>query len=118
MTAEASAMLEAAVDCGGFKMVQAVFDSRELEEIRVLAAKIVKREPSIALLGTKESTAARLVFSRSESLTQNMGQLLSEACQLLGGRGGGKPELAQGGGPNVERVEEAIAKAAEKVRSR
>ena len=117
MTAEASAMLDAAVDCGGFKIVQAVFDSRELEEIRVLAAKIIKREPSIALLGTKEPTAARLVFSRSESLTQHMGQLLSEASQLLGGRGGGKPELAQGGGPNVERVEEAIAKAAEKIRS-
>ena len=117
MTAEASAMLEAAVDCGGFKIVQAVFDSRELEEIRVLAAKIVKREPSIALLATQEPTAARLVFSRSESLTQNMGHLLSEACELLGGRGGGKPELAQGGGPNVGRVEEAIAKAAEKARS-
>ncbi|HKA18704.1 MAG TPA: DHHA1 domain-containing protein [Blastocatellia bacterium] len=116
-TAEASAMLEAAVDCGGFKIVQAVFDSRELEEIRILAAKIVKREPSITLLGTKEPTAARLVFSRSESLTQNMGQLLSEACELLGGRGGGKPELAQGGGPNVERVEEAIAKAAEKIQT-
>lgn len=117
MTAEASAMLEAADDFGGFKIVQAVFDSKDLEEIRILAAKIVKREPAIALLATKEPTAARLVFSRSESLTQNMGQLLSEACELLGGRGGGKPELAQGGGPNVGRVEEAIAKAAEKARS-
>jgi len=117
MTAEAAAMLETGFDCGGFKVVQAVFDSRELEEIRILAAKIVNREPSIALLATKEPTAARLVFSRSESLTANMGQLLSEACELLGGRGGGKPELAQGGGPNVERLEEAISNAAAKVRS-
>jgi alanyl-tRNA synthetase len=116
MTAEAASMLETGFDCGGFKIVQAAFDSRELEEIRVLAAKIVKREPSIALLGIREPSAARLVFARSESLTQNMGQLLSQACELLGGRGGGKPELAQGGGPNIDRLDEALTKAAEAVR--
>jgi alanyl-tRNA synthetase len=116
MIAEASAMLEAGLDCGTFKIVQAGFDSRDLEEIRVLAAKIVNREPAIALLGTKEPSAARLVFARSESLMQNMGQLLSEACEMLGGRGGGKPNLAQGGGPNAERLDEAIAAAAEKVK--
>jgi len=117
MTAEASAMLDAGLDCGAFRIVQAVFDSRDLEEIRVLAAKIVNREPSIALLGTKEASAARLVFARSESLTQNLGQLLSEACDLLGGRGGGKPNLAQAGGPNVELLDQAIAQAVEKART-
>jgi alanyl-tRNA synthetase len=114
---EASAMLETGLDCGAFKIVQAVFDSRDLEEIRVLAAKIVNREPSIALLGTKEPSAARLVFARSELLSQNMGQLLSEACELLGGRGGGKPNLAQGGGPNVELLDQAIANAAENAKA-
>ncbi|HVG21721.1 MAG TPA: DHHA1 domain-containing protein, partial [Blastocatellia bacterium] len=58
----------------------------------------------------------RLIFARSSSLTQNMGQLLSEACQLLGGRGGGKPDLAQGGGPAPEKLDEAIGIAAEKVK--
>ena len=116
MVAEASEMLAASAESGGFKIVHAVFEGRDVEEVRVLAAKIVQREPSIALLATKDAGAARLVFARSASLTQNMGQLLAEACEQLGGRGGGKPDLAQGGGPNTQRVEQTISEALEKVK--
>jgi alanyl-tRNA synthetase len=115
MSAEAIEMLAATQAVGGFKLVQSVFDGRDLEEVRMLASKIVQREPSVALLATKDAEAARLVFARSASLSQNMGQLLAEACAALGGRGGGKPELAQGGGPHVERVGEVIRTAAEKI---
>ena len=115
MAAEASRLLAEATPQGEFKIVKAAFSGRDLEEVRLLASKIVQSEPAVALLGTKNAGAARLVFARSSSLTQNMGQLLSEACQLLGGRGGGKPELAQGGGPATEKLDEAISIAAERV---
>jgi alanyl-tRNA synthetase len=117
MVAEAAEMLAGSAESGDFKIVHAVFEGRDVEEVRVLAAKIVQREPSIALLATKNAEAARLVFARSSSLAHNMGQLLAEACEMLGGRGGGKPDLAQGGGPNVQRVEEAIRDAAEKTKA-
>jgi alanyl-tRNA synthetase len=115
MLAEASEMLAASTESGGFKIIHAVFEERDVEEVRVLAAKIVQREPSVALLATKEAGAARLVFARSGSLAQNMGALLAEACEALGGRGGGKPELAQGGAPDIQRVEETIRAAAKKL---
>ncbi len=117
MSAEAAEMLETATPSGGLKIVQAVFDRRDLEEVRMLASKIVQRESSVALLATKDAEAARLVFARSATLDQNMGQLLAEACEMLGGRGGGKPDLAQGGGPNVQRIEQAIRTAANKLRA-
>ena len=117
MTAEASRMLKETPSLGDFKLIRAIFDDRELEEIRMLAARIVEQEPAVALLGARDAAAARLVFARSASLSQNMGQLLTEACQVLGGRGGGKPELAQGGGPESQRLDEAIALAATKVMS-
>jgi alanyl-tRNA synthetase len=117
MSAQASEMLALAPASQSFKIVQAVFLGKDLEEMRMLAAKIVQREPSVALLATKDAGGARLVFARSASLAQNMSQLLAEACDMLEGRGGGKPELAQGGGPNVERVEEALAAASGKIKS-
>jgi alanyl-tRNA synthetase len=40
------------------------------------------------------------------------GELVSVASKVLGGGGGGKPELAQGGGTNVEKLSQAIAAAA------
>jgi alanyl-tRNA synthetase len=43
--------------------------------------------------------------------------LLAESSKLLGGRGGGKPELAQGGGPLADKIQEAIRLAAEKIQS-
>jgi alanyl-tRNA synthetase len=114
-TVEAAEMLAEAIQVGDFKLVRATFDGRELEEVRWLASKITEAEPAVALLGTKEAGAARLVFARSASLDQNMGQLLGAACHVLGGRGGGRPELAQGGGPAAAKLEAAIQSAAEKL---
>jgi alanyl-tRNA synthetase len=108
MTAEASELLATAPTFGAFKLVQRVFQERDFDEVRILASKIVQPEPSIALLATTDAKGARLVFARSASLTQDMGKLLARACAALGGRGGGKPDLAQGGGPEVMRIEEVL----------
>jgi alanyl-tRNA synthetase len=109
---EAAEMLAKATNAGGFKLVRATFDGRDQEEVRLLASKITQSEPAVALLGTREAGAARLIFARSAGLNQNMGQLLAEACQLLGGRGGGRPELAQGGGPDTAKLDAALDLAA------
>lgn len=116
VTAEASQLLSEATPSSEFKIVQSVFEGRELEEIRLLASKIVEQQTSVALLGTRDREAARLVFARSPSLTQDMGRLLAESCAQLGGRGGGKADLAQGGGPAVAKLDEVINLAAQKVR--
>jgi alanyl-tRNA synthetase len=117
ISAEATEALASASALGTFKIVHAVFEGRNIEEVRMLASKIVQREPSVALLATIDDAAARLVFARSASLKPDMNQLLAEACEALGGRGGGKPDMAQGGGPDVTKVKHAIATAFERVRT-
>jgi alanyl-tRNA synthetase len=114
MSAEAAQLLRETVAANGFKIVQRGYTDRDLEEIRLLASKIVSLEPAVALLGTKDASSARLVFARSGSLPQEMGRLLSASCELLGGRGGGRPEMAQGGGPLIEKLSEALMIAATK----
>ena len=115
MTAEAAELLEASTKTGDFKIIDAVFEARDVEEVQILAARIVQREPSIALLATKNDGGARLIFARSPSLHQDMGQLIARACETLGGRGGGRPDTAQGGGPNLSNVELAIKEARDKI---
>jgi alanyl-tRNA synthetase len=108
MTAEAAQLLEATSETNGIKIIKTIFDNRDAEEVRLLASKIVAHESAIALLATKDANAARIVFARSAKLSQNMGQLLGEVCQLTGGRGGGKPEMAQGGVTDITKLEVAM----------
>jgi alanyl-tRNA synthetase len=43
-----------------------------------------------------------------------MREALKAACEVVGGKGGGKPEVCQGGGKNPERAFDAL-KEAEKI---
>ncbi len=48
-------------------------------------------------------------FGASFSRLLKAGSIIRTAAKLLGGGGGGRPELAQGGGPNAEKLDEALA---------
>jgi alanyl-tRNA synthetase len=65
-----------------------------------------------ALLGAVEDGKGFLCFARPRGPGPAMGELLREAVALLGGKGGGAPDLAQGGGPDGSRLEAALEAAA------
>jgi alanyl-tRNA synthetase len=77
---------------------------------------LIAHPTTIALLGSRFEDAARLVFARSDNAEGDMNALMRDACALLNGRGGGRPEMAQGGGHAMEKLEEAIEGAAKKIR--
>jgi len=112
MEFEAHDLLSKAVPCGEMKLVQAIFDHRPFEELKSLAIRIANSERAVVLLGNR-GDKGQLVFSCSEDLPSNMNDLISDACARLDGRGGGSPRLAFGGGPLVEKVEEAIQSVSE-----
>lgn len=116
--AEAADLLARAEQTGSFKLVCSRFDDRDADELRMIASRIVQSEPAVVLLGSNDNGTARVVFARSETLPHHMGQLLAEACTMLGGRGGGKPELAQGGGPDPAKLAIALEHAASTIRNR
>jgi alanyl-tRNA synthetase len=46
----------------------------------------------------------------------NASEIVGEASTIVGGGGGGKPNFAQGGGTQIQRLPEAIQKAQESLR--
>jgi alanyl-tRNA synthetase len=92
-------------------VVTHVFDNRDAESLKHLAQALIAHPRVVALLGSRDQDLARLVFARAEDAPGDMNALMRDACTLLDGRGGGKPDLAQGGGKNVSKLDEALEKA-------
>src|SRR5689334_2075070 len=90
-------------------VVSQVFDGRDAESLKKLAHALMTKPAVIALLASRDKDTARLVFARSADVTHDMSALMREACARLEGRGGGKPELAQGGGKRVDLLDETLA---------
>ncbi len=109
--AEADDLLGGATYLNGARLVTKIFDQRGIEELKLLAHRLVDREGIIALLGSREIDTARLVFARSNDLDLDMSALIKVVCQRLGGRGGGKPDFAQGGGSKIGELQAALESA-------
>lgn len=95
---EASELLASMAAVEGLRIVEKVFADRDFEEVKLLAHRLVDGDGVVALLAVREAEMARLVFARSANVAADMNALMKAACEKLGGRGGGKPDFAQGGG--------------------
>ena len=92
-------------------VVVQIFDGRDAESLKKLAHALVAHPQTIALLGSRDKDTARLVFARSLDAHGDMSALMREACTMLDGRGGGKPDIAQGGGKKVDKLQDALTHA-------
>jgi alanyl-tRNA synthetase len=91
------------------RLLKKIFNDRHQKEIKLLAKKIVeKSDDTVILFGIKTEGNAQLLFQRSEKLAFNMGELMGAACTVINGRGGGRRRQAQGGGSDVEKLEDAL----------
>jgi alanyl-tRNA synthetase len=107
--AEAEEALAATAPRQGMRIVSRIFDDRDLEEIKLLAHRLVASDSVVALLAARDQETVRLVFARSADVEIDVSLLLRQACAALDGRGGGKPDFAQGGGSRVAALERALA---------
>jgi alanyl-tRNA synthetase len=92
----------------GTIVISKVFEDRSAESLKSLALALIVHPNTVALLGSRDGDTVRLVFARSTDAPGDMNALMRQACSVIDGRGGGKPDMAQGGGKNVGALDQAI----------
>jgi alanyl-tRNA synthetase len=90
------------------RLVSQICEDRDADSLKKLALALISRPYTIALLGSRDRDTALLVFARSVDATGDMNALMREACATLDGHGGGKADMAQGGGKNVNKLAEVL----------
>ena len=101
----------------GIKKIQGIsVVARELEadtpkELREAVDRIKDKIGSgIVLLGAKAQDKVMLICAVTKDLTGqfNAGRIIKELSGIVGGKGGGRPDMAQGGGNKPEKLAEAL----------
>ncbi len=109
---EAARLAQVAVPAGPFRLVRVVLEGRDPADLRALAARLVAQSSVVAVLLSR-SERTHVCVARSEDVGVDAVELLRAICEPLGGKGGGRPQFAQGSGPAVPlaRAEQLLAAA-------
>jgi alanyl-tRNA synthetase len=108
---EARSLVEAAEVTAAGRVVRAVYEDRDPKLVREIALGACRDRGTIALLGTSFEGSARLVFARAADVSLDMDVPLRAALAVLGGKGGGRPDLVQSGSGDPTKLEAALAEA-------
>ncbi len=107
----ANDVLAGARDVGGVKVLALKTEVRDRGALRELAEQLRdKLGNSIVLVGSIADGKAQLVCTVSKPITDrySANNIVKSASAVLGGTGGGRPDLAQAGGPQAEKLDDAL----------
>ena len=111
MGSSAKSFVENAEELNGIKTVLQVLPNVGGKDLRDLAEKVKDHLGSgaMCLIGHDEEKVSFIIaVTKDRSKGLQAGKLVREIAPLFNGKGGGKPEMAQGGGTNVAAIPEAL----------
>jgi alanyl-tRNA synthetase len=107
-------LINQAKTVAGIKLLNAVVEGVDGKALRDMVDKLKDKLGSgVILLGVANDGKVDLVAGVTKDLTGKLkaGDLVKFAAEIVGGKGGGRPDLAMAGGPNAAQLPAAIAAA-------
>ena len=122
--ADASKLLMAAKQVGNVHIVSGKANVSDMNELREIADmtidKMTADGPALAIIACVTDGKVNLVAKANKAAVAegiHAGKIIKEAAQIVGGGGGGRPDMAQAGGKNPEAIPQAFDKAFEIINS-
>lgn len=101
-----------ALEISGVKVLAAKMEGADTNTLRETLDKLKdKLEPAVVILAAVDGEKVTLVAGVSKSATDRFkaGELVNHVAQQVGGKGGGRPDMAQAGGKDPSKLAEALA---------
>jgi alanyl-tRNA synthetase len=115
------ALIAKAQKVGETLVVATRMDELDLEGLRNLGDKIRDRLPNaVIILATAKDNKINFVSMATKEAVAagaHAGNIIREIAKITGGGGGGRPESAQAGGKDISKIDEAIVRSAEIIKS-
>ncbi|HEX8964455.1 MAG TPA: alanine--tRNA ligase, partial [Rhodocyclaceae bacterium] len=105
-------LVSGAVDVKGVKVVAAKLEGADAKALRETLDKLKDKLKSAAIvLGSSADGKVTLIAGVTADLTSKVkaGELVNSVAQQVGGKGGGRPDMAQAGGTQPEHLDGALA---------
>ncbi|MCL7486829.1 MAG: alanine--tRNA ligase [Desulfobulbaceae bacterium] len=118
--ADLDQVLRNAVDVEGIKVISVELPLDSPKTLREIGDRVRDKMGSgAAVLGGVLNGKAALLAVVSKDLTGRIkaGDIVSATAKLVGGKGGGRPDMAQAGGPMADKLPDAIKSVPEVVRN-
>ena len=109
-----------AVDVEGIKVLAAKLEGADVKSLRETVDQLKNKLGSAAIvLGTSNGEKVTLIAGVTADLTQKVkaGDLVNSVAQQCGGKGGGRPDMAQAGGSQPENLDTALSSVTDWVKS-
>jgi alanyl-tRNA synthetase len=102
---------EEARDAGDVKVIAKIVDGLDKGGMRNLSDTLLgKLKSGVAIVAKSEEGKVSFIVRVSDDLTSRVsaGKIVQEIAPVVGGRGGGKPDMAEGGGTEPDKLQDAI----------
>ena len=110
---EARQFLTAAKDVGGLKVLTAVRNGMDANALRQMGDFLRDKAPDVVavLASANGEKITFLAVCGPEAVKKGVkaGDLVKSVCAVCGGKGGGKPDSAMGGGSDLLKLDDALA---------
>jgi len=110
----ADKFLETARKIDGVKVLAMTVDAGDAKDLRETADALrAKMGSGIVVLGCRQDGKALLLAAVTKDLTKRFsaGEIIKKLAPVVGGKGGGKEDMAQAGGKDADKINEAIKEA-------
>ena len=107
----ASSNGDEARDINGIKVMAQIVDGLDANGSRQLSDTLLARLKSgVVILGRTDEGKVSIIVRVSDDLTGRVkaGNVIKEIVPIVGGKGGGRPDMAEGGGTEPAKLSEAI----------